>query len=172
MMRASPTPPESIDPYIGGYIAGLIDGEGCFCIRTHIRGTGRPVFTLELRDDDLPLLEWLVATTNIGTIYRRSRPGRGIRPQAEWCVFNNTDLAGLVRLLTRYPLRGKKRQDFAIWQQAVSVAMHTTHAASIQNERIRWRLRMLKHELQAGRAYNGDGGTPPNCERIDEPHLF
>lgn len=45
------------DAGLGYYISGLIDGEGCFTIKQHTRGTHAPCFAMKMRADDRTILE-------------------------------------------------------------------------------------------------------------------
>lgn len=61
---------------LGGYLAVLTDGEGCFVI-ARTPHAYRCEFIIHLRADDRPLLEWLCETTGLGTVYRGRRVKQG-----------------------------------------------------------------------------------------------
>lgn len=42
-------------------------------------------------------------------------------PRVQWLVGTRNDCAGLVALLERYPMRGRKRHEFRIWRSAVAL---------------------------------------------------
>ncbi|MDR5729466.1 MAG: LAGLIDADG family homing endonuclease [Terriglobia bacterium] len=100
----------------GHWVAGFIDGEGCFYI-TEGQGSHRCVFRLKLRADDGPILHEIVRRTGLG--YVKEFTPRSARPQCEWYVVSKSDAAAPVRFLERFPLRAKKSRDFAIWRAAV-----------------------------------------------------
>lgn len=107
-----------LPPDFGHWLAGFIDGEGCFSIQLGGKGRGGPAprFTLGLRDDDRSILEEIVRRTSIGKLYIETK-----RPVVRWWVGRRSDLAALVRLLDAFPLRAKKLRDYAIWREAVVV---------------------------------------------------
>lgn len=60
----------NLNPY---YISGFVDGEGCFCVsfnkRKNDRIEVRLLFEIELREDDLEILERIKTTLDCGNIY-------------------------------------------------------------------------------------------------------
>lgn len=112
---------------VGYYLAGLTDGEGHFGISKNTR-RGRNhhgcLFIINMRLDDLPLLEWLHEQTGgLGSIGRnqglRQRQGWETRPVAAWRVYSKAECLELVHIFEEYPLHSKKARDFTIWAQAV-----------------------------------------------------
>jgi len=63
---------EKLNPH---YVAGFIDGEGCFSVSIGRHGTlkrgfeVRPEFEIELRKDDQEILERIAITIGTGRIY-------------------------------------------------------------------------------------------------------
>lgn len=115
-----------ITDYWGGWFAGLTDGEGSFTIRK--RNHKNPCinyrcrFRIGLRDDDQFILEEIHGILDIGTIYNmpaRTNDVRNRQPQVEWGVHAIADCAKLVEIFERFPLRAKKKHDFAVWRCAV-----------------------------------------------------
>jgi hypothetical protein len=100
------------------WLAGFIDGEGCFTRHTAGRGKpARPQFKIGLRHDDLPILLALRAEFG-GSIGDLGVDTVGKRQQAYyWQVNGRSDLERLVAYLDRFPLRAKKAQQFAEWRQ-------------------------------------------------------
>lgn len=110
----------------GHWLAGFIDGEGCFAIcRRQRKGyASYGVFMkLTLRDDDAAILHEIVAATGIGSLFipsqKRYQHNRNQKPQLGWMVASKADCRTLVAILDRYPLRAKKARDYAIWRDAV-----------------------------------------------------
>ena len=108
----------TVSPADGGFLAGFVEGEGCFTIPRQTRGYGyRCVLTLSARDDDADLIQELATSTRLGRVTRVA--GRSTsRPQVRWSVVAKQDCRRLVELLHAYPLRGRKAGDFAIWAAA------------------------------------------------------
>ena len=109
----------------GHWIAGFIDGEGCF--RVH-KGKGGSYysccFTLKLRDDEEEVLNQIVEETGIGYLKPdRSRSGNS-KPCLVWTVGSKETCVALVELLDRFPLRARKAQDYRIWREAVLFWVH------------------------------------------------
>jgi hypothetical protein len=136
----------------GNWVAGFIDGEGCFYIR-HAGGSYAPIFRLKVRDDDRPILDEIVRRTGIG--YVKRTPSRN---QVEWMVCNKRDCQKLARFLQAHPLRAKKARDFAIWTKAltfwsgVKTISAGWHAGTTRHPN-QAMLAGLKQELEHARAY-------------------
>lgn len=111
--------PELSD-YVGGLLAGFIEGEACFAITKQTRGFGyRPMMSIAVRDDDTALLEELTERTKLGRTTRKPAY-RTSRPQAGWQVSAKADCQRLVQILDRHILRGHKAPQYLIWRDAVA----------------------------------------------------
>jgi len=133
------------------WLAGLIDGEGCFTIKAHTRGTHAPSFAIKLRADDIAVLEHARRTLGAGTVtIERRAEGNDM---ARWVVGDKVGCQRLVDLLDKYPLRAKKRIDYWTWREAVCEWTgrgrgNRWHGAA-DNER----MAALRERLMSGRAY-------------------
>lgn len=119
---------DRIDPAFGNWLAGFVDGEGCFFIgRVVHRNTKggedyvnyRCAFTLGLRKDDSAILEQIHSTLGIGSMGERAARGIGVWPMREWKVKSKPEAVVLVEVFDRFPLRAKKARDYALWREAV-----------------------------------------------------
>lgn len=147
----------------GHWLAGLIDGEGCFTITPN-----RPGFVcrlaLSLRQDDAAVLEEIVSRVGLGHLIRAKTGGGNRRPQVQWRVQKKQECLVLCRVLDAFPLRAKKRNDYAVWREAVKLmnAMPPVGAGRPQE----WsRIAALKlklsevrdgHDLRNGEVANSD----------------
>ncbi|MCX6765879.1 MAG: LAGLIDADG family homing endonuclease [Candidatus Moranbacteria bacterium] len=103
----------------GEYIAGFVDGEGCFSL-TLRKDKGKYLywksgFSILLRDDDVNILTRIRNYFNCGGIsYTRSF----VRYQ----ISNNDDLVKvIIPFFDKFKLIGKKRNDFELWKEAVLI---------------------------------------------------
>lgn len=115
-----------ISPLPGDYIAGFVDGEGCFALnfRRDVRRErkGTPVyfywdveFAIFLRADDRPILEKIQQTLLCGRIGNPTKTGA-----VRFSVYHMDDLVEkVIPFFERYPLRAKKFHDFELWKEAV-----------------------------------------------------
>jgi hypothetical protein len=100
-------------------LAGFVDAEGSFAIQTNNRGRSWACsMTVAVRLDDGDSLVDLCRSTGLGHVSKLSAR-RGSRPQACWRIGSKRECVQLARLLTRFPLRARKRRDFEIWSGAV-----------------------------------------------------
>ena len=119
----SPTvelPPLSAE--FGHYMAGLIDGEGCFSVHKKLVNGYEAYdcqFSITLRSDDSDILvEMQKQLGGIGSLV--SRPGSDNKnAQARYCISSKADCQMLRAALTVFPLRAKKARDFDIWCHAL-----------------------------------------------------
>lgn len=126
--RGKPTP---LDPQ---YVAGFIDGEGCFCISVSKHKTlkrrveVRPEFEIELRADDRPILERIQATLGCGAIYDLNYDRYGWRPHVKYKVSNIRDLTQkVVPFFERHHLQAKKAGSFRVFRTVVAMVAAKQH---------------------------------------------
>jgi DNA modification methylase len=105
------------DVALGYWLAGFIDGEGCFLVKGHGRGTYAPTFTLKVRRDDRAALVQAQRFVRAGQV--EDVDGGDARPQVRWAVQDREGCQRLVDVLDKYPLRAKKRLDYLLWREAV-----------------------------------------------------
>ena len=100
-----------MDRDFGNWLAGFIDGEGCFQV-SYARKYWSCRFTIQLRSDDAPILEMIQSETGLGKIYV-------YEPAAVWRVTKRSDCSALVELLDEHSLRAKQTEVFKLWAIAV-----------------------------------------------------
>ncbi len=146
------------DPPFGYWLAGLIDGEGCFRIHKSKGGAYYAChFALKLRDDDAPILGQIVALTGIGTFHRdRTRSGNS-KPCAAWVIQSRADCRSLISILDRYPLRTRKARDYEVWRRAVEAWERRERGNRWHGPGDWSELIDLKRELEQARAYPEGG---------------
>lgn len=118
----------------GDYVAGFIDGEGCFTIviakhKTKKLGVdARLHFQIEVRADDLEILQHIQETIDCGRIYFLNYERYGWNPHVELKVSAFSELTNkLIPFLDRYPLRAKKFNSYQYFLQAVEVFKRKEH---------------------------------------------
>lgn len=138
-----------IDKSFGYYLAGFVDGEGCFFMVPVKRPGGyRPGFSLSLRADDDEIVHLIHQTLGVGSVhyYKASSGNRVVR----FMVQAQKDCEFLVELFTEFPLRAKKRRDFEVWSRAVETAAHL-RSGRANNESTYEQLGRLRDELKSVR---------------------
>lgn len=85
------------------WLAGILDGEGCF---TYSNGGKNPVVTVAMSDFDV--IERVAAVTGVGTILEY-KVAAGRKPMLRWWVGRRRDVARV--LLAIYPLMSERRQS-------------------------------------------------------------
>ncbi len=116
----------------GDYIAGFVDGEGCFALNyrrdvRHDRGKRsgiKPVyfywdiqFAIVLREDDKEILENIKKTLNCGKVTGPNRAG-----QVRFQITDINDLSDkVVPFFKKHQLHAKKKFDFQLWEEAVRI---------------------------------------------------
>jgi len=120
-----------IEKLPGDYIAGFVDGEGCFALKFHrdvkYKRKDSPVyfywdveFAILLRQDDYGILEKIKSTLGCGHI---SIAKRG---SARYAVNDIIDLSEkIVPFFETHPLYAKKLNDFILWKEAVGIFRRT-----------------------------------------------
>ncbi|MDP2668420.1 MAG: LAGLIDADG family homing endonuclease [bacterium] len=115
----------------GEYIAGFVDGEGCFALhfRRDIRRerTNKPTyfswkiqFSIVLRADDVDILKRIKEALECGSI---SIAKRGY---ARYQVTDVSDLnAKIVPFFEKNRLQAKKQLDFILWKEAAMIIFKT-----------------------------------------------
>ncbi|MDR1300624.1 MAG: LAGLIDADG family homing endonuclease [Candidatus Nomurabacteria bacterium] len=115
------------------YIVGFVDGEGCFSITLNKNGTRLPearlIFEIELREDDLPILEKIRERLDCGNIYHLdyARYAKW-RPHVKYKVSNFKDISEkIIPFFKKYPPRAKKSESFAKFCQAAEIIKSKEH---------------------------------------------
>jgi len=147
-----------MDASFCNWLAGFVDGEGCFSLSAGSNGKSdllfyKCVFSIALRDDDKRILEQIQETTGLGKVYFFAARGTS-QPKATWAVSSKSDCLKLVELFDRYPLRAKKSRDYAIWREAVLLWTKQRHGVRETGPlQERDKFAALKTKLQAVRKY-------------------
>jgi hypothetical protein len=100
----------------GHWLSGFCDGESCFYLNMG-RRQANSHFTLQIRADDLPILEEVRAFWGvIGHLSIQKSKGA---PVAIYQISGVADLPTVVQHFERFPLRSRKARDFPPWRDAV-----------------------------------------------------
>lgn len=128
-----------IDERFGNWFAGICDGEGSFSVYHSWYNLANrkkgiyyyPIFTLHLRLDDLPMLEYAKNNLKCGKISfdkGHQKYGYMENPNASYLVSNAVDLLKIIEILDVCPLRSKKAREYIIWKQCVHLKLHKENA--------------------------------------------
>lgn len=143
----------------GYWLAGFVDGEGCFIIAHKGPRSGRLQCALrvQVRSDDLPILVEIRQRTGVGYIVTRGARPTQPNPGVVWQVQNRADCLRLVEWFDRHPLRARKAQDYAIWREAVVTWAKVRRGGPAIvpiNEPYWQEMERLRSLMNAGRAYD------------------
>lgn len=112
-----------IDADFANWLAGFIDGEGCFSVhKKNVNGfeTFDCQFSISLRADDKPvILEIQQRLGGIGSVADRPAREGNAKATVRYCISSQHDCALLREILTVFPMRAKKRRDFEAWSHAL-----------------------------------------------------
>jgi hypothetical protein len=103
----------------GDYIAGFVDGEGCFFL-TYRKDKmkyfyWKAGFSIMLRNDDTEILEYIKKYFNCGNISHT-------RNLSRYQISDNNELVEIIiPFFNKFSLIGKKRNDFELWKEAVLI---------------------------------------------------
>ena len=109
------------------YISGFVDGEGCFGLqfRKDVRHErkGTPVyyswkaqFMITARKDEQDLFDRIKLFFGCGNIYKQ------LDHEIHYCVSNINELKDIISpFFKKYPLQGKKKNDFSLWVEAIDI---------------------------------------------------
>lgn len=117
------------------YVVGFVDGEGCFCVpisrHTTLRQRRevRPTFEIELREDDLPILQKIQRVLGCGKIYHLTyHRYEKWRPHVKLTVTKMSEIQEiLIPFFTKHPLQAKKRKSFVIFKRIVRMVARKEH---------------------------------------------
>jgi len=116
------------------YISGFIDGEGSFSISINRHKTLKsgieikPEFEIELRADDLKILERIVKTIGCGRIYDCSYERYGWYPHAKLKITSAREMEEIFfPFLDKYPLQAKKKKTYELFKKIVLMVRKKKH---------------------------------------------
>jgi DNA-binding MarR family transcriptional regulator len=166
---------QGVDDADGHALAGFIEAEGSFGISANNGATTwRCSLAVAQRADDADMLIDIARVTGLGRLY--ARPARRkSRPQVCWAVSSKLECRELVRLLRRYPLRGRKRHEFAVWSAAVDRWSASLHGRGDPEShpflrRSATEIRRLRRYVDQA-ALKGDDGSELVADRALEAYL-
>lgn len=118
----------NIDDSFGYWLAGLVDGEGCFkLVTTKKRELPQPSLTINLRSDDKNTLLMIKNILGFGcfteNMIKITVDGRKLNPMCGYVVSSVNGCKILSDIFSKYPLRSKKNKDFQIWKEAIEILL-------------------------------------------------
>ncbi len=116
------------------YISGFVDGEGCFSVtfnkkKDMNRPEVRLIFEIELREDDLEILQRIKNTLRCGNIYhlRYPRYAKWV-PHYKYKVSNIKDISEkVIPFFQKYPLQAKKKYSFNKFYKVSKLVLTKKH---------------------------------------------
>lgn len=145
------------------YIAGFIDGEGCFWSAIYKDETMknkifvRAQFEIELRADDKEILERIQKTLGCGKIYDCFYDRYGWYPHVKYKIAKMDDIFNkLIPFLEKNPLQAKKAKVFGYFKEIVKIRIkkeHLTRRGVRKALKLQEKIRALgkKHRLATAR---------------------
>ena len=122
----------------GYYVSGLVDGEGYFLVRPSIGRNKRIArgfnlrFGINMRKDDKPLLiELDNYFNNIGTWSER-QDKHGLMPTTCYYIEGTIKGAKVIEHFDKYPLLGKKKEDYMYYKKITERILNKSHLKSMQ----------------------------------------
>ncbi|KUK79198.1 MAG: Ribosomal protein 3/homing endonuclease-like fusion protein [Microgenomates bacterium 39_7] len=116
------------------YVAGFVDGEGCFTIviskhkQKRLGLDARLHFEIELRADDEEILRRIQKTLQCGRIYHLDYSKYGWAPHVEYKVSSIKDLTQkVIPFFKNHPLQAKKKHSFECFCQAAEIFQRKEH---------------------------------------------
>lgn len=183
--------PDNIDrDDFGHWLSGFVDGEGSFVLtdkRSTVRKDPscnlRAIFQINMRADEEEIITTIKSYFQCGTISFKPAKGNA-NPMIEFRVDATGDLKNIVVAhFDRYPLRAKKRRDFAIWRKAVAL-LYEIKKRKVQSKGGRsgtcskWKqpeiaaFLSLHDAIREQRIYNQRHIPVPSGDAYIEPSLF
>lgn len=147
------------DDIFWAWLAGLLDGEGCFTLMRDPRPPRRirTTVAVSLRIDDWRILKAVYDRAGIGNL-RTTQAGLGARPNAHpvvtWQVSKIDECRAIIDGLDSVGgLRAKKARDYEIWREAV--ALTSQYGSGVHSE-VAERLSFLKEEMHRTKKWDED----------------
>jgi hypothetical protein len=123
----------------GDYIAGFVDGEGCFALKfvrsvRHERKNSPTYFywglefAIVLRADDKEILEKIKETLGCGSVSGANKAGAARFSVSKWDDLSNK----ILPFFEKYPLRAKKQKDYLLWMEALAILIRNKQAKAFK----------------------------------------
>lgn len=116
------------------YVVGLVDGEGCFSVTFNRHKDNRLlevrlIFEIELREDDLEILQRTKEIFGCGNIYHlKYERYQKWRPHYKYKVSSLKDITTkIIPFFTKYPLQAKKKYSFALFSKVAELMLQKRH---------------------------------------------
>ena len=145
------------------YVAGFIDGEGCFWVGVYKdEGMKNKIsvqaqFEIELRADDKKILERIQKTLDCGRLYDCNYKRYGWHSHVKFKIARINDIAKkLIPFLEKYPLQAKKAETFRYFKQVIKLKINKRHLTATGVKKafeVQRKIRSLgkKHRLTTAR---------------------
>lgn len=119
----------------GDYVAGLVDGEGCFYVNIyHFKKYPSAVpqtrihLYIKLREDDLVILEQVQEFLGIGHIYYQAEKRKHHQPCYRYEINKREELKEVIKFFDKHPLHSpKKARDLDRIREMLSIIDSKEH---------------------------------------------
>ena len=103
----------------GNYVAGFVDGEGCFYIRHYEKKKySCPEFAIKVRLDDWQIICAIKESLGCGKIFRKQEKNRHNQAIGLLICRKEDIIKKVIPFFETYPLLAKKKVDFDLWKEA------------------------------------------------------
>lgn len=151
------------------YLAGLIEGEGCFGlyygVKKDVLSNGetkeypyyKPMFKIGVRDDDAELINQILETLKIKSKLITTKTDWNTNPILSLQLYGNNVLK-LISFLGVNPFVGKKKKEYEIWCEAIRYFYKTVRKDqqnNIKRKEVIMKLKQYHDKLKELKKYKG-----------------
>jgi hypothetical protein len=136
------------------YVVGFTDGEGCFSITINKKYKEIPevrlIYEIELREDDLIILQKIKEVLQCGSIYHlKYKRYSKWKPHVKFKVSNFENIyEKIIPFFKKYALQAKKKNSFNLFCKVAELIKMKEHLTISGIEKIKLLKEKFKHETR------------------------